>query len=246
MRRWAALALGLCALSVTRAGDSHLRFPTVKAERWIELRLGEDPIRIGYRVGFGAALATELRRAADRDGDFQVSAAEGNAALDARSSALLAALSICTGRSLETVRCRRLAPRDIERVEAEGWTPGPSGHLHFAWTLRLTERASAIGALRLEDGYDVPGVEMTDVSIDRPAHVPLGRAGDGGRAAGVAERFNWVERLREPGPRVVVAEWAPPARSRAAGAAALVALAVALGLGTAWLLRRRGGPPARN
>lgn len=238
MRRAAALALGACAALVAREGDSHLRFPTVKAERWIELRLAEEPIRIGYRVGFGAGLASELRKSADRDGDFQVSAAEGNAALDARTTALLGALSVCTGPTLDHVSCRRLGPRDVERVEAEGWTPGPNGHLHFSWTLRLRERAREIGAIRLEDAYDVPGVEISDVQIDPPPHAPLARAGDAAMAAGVAERFNWVERLREPGPRVVVAAWTPPkSRGRALWlAAACVAIA---GL-VVWVFWRRG------
>ena len=241
-RRAAAASL-LAALLSTGAPRAHLRFPTVKAERWIELRLGEEPIRVGYRLGFGATLATELRKAADRDGDFQVSAAECNAALDARTAALLAALSVCTGRTLDDLRCRRLTTRDIERVESEGWAPGQSGHLHFIWTFRLAERANEIGAFRLEDAYDVPGIEISDVQIDRPLHTPLARAGDGALSAGVTERFNWIERQREPGPRVVVAAWAPPLRRFSSGLMAAAALVLAAA--AAWLLSRRSRPKMR-
>ena len=173
LRRAAAGGLCMTAVAVAPPGDAHLRFPAVKAERWIELRLAEEPIRIGYRIGFGAALAAEVRKRADRDGDFEISAAEGNAALDARSAELLASLSVCTGAVLEEVSCRRLSLRDIERVEAEGWAPEDSGHLHFSWTLRLGERATEIGALRFEDDYSVSGVEISDGQIARPAHAPV-------------------------------------------------------------------------
>ncbi len=84
----------------------------------------------------------------------------------------------------------------------------------------------------------MPGIEISDVQIDRPTHSPFTRAGDAAVPAGVAERFNWVERLREPGPRVVVAAWTPPkSRGRALGLAAL--LVVVSGL-IAWLFWRRG------
>lgn len=189
---------------------AHLRFPGVAAERWIELRLAEEPVRIGYRIGFGAKLADEVRRAADKDGDFEVSAVEGNAALDARSLELISSLRVCTGGTLADVSCRQLERRDIERVEAEGWVPGPNGHLHFTWTLELRERARDIGAIRLEDGFEVAGVEITDVQIDAPAHSALSLAGEAGRPAGVVQRFSWIEGRRAPGPRAVVAAWTPP------------------------------------
>ena len=237
LRRAAAGGLCMSAVAVAPPGDAHLRFPAVKAERWLELRLAEEPIRIGYRIGFGAALAAEVRKRADRDGDFEISAAEGNAALDARSAELLASLSVCTGAVLEEVSCRRLSLRDIERVEAEGWAPEDSGHLHFSWTIRLGERATEIGALRFEDDYSVSGVEISDVQIDRPAHTPLLRAGDAGRAEGVAASFNWIERLREPGPRVVIAAWAPP-RARPFGVLLVLVLAL-LATFAAWTARRR-------
>ncbi len=216
----------------------------MQAERWLELRLGEQPIRIGYRVGFGAQLATEVRKAADRDGDLQISAAEGNAALDARSAELVRSLSVCVGRTLETVRCRPLAARDIERVEAEGWVPGQSGHLHFSWTFRLDQLATEVGAVRVEDHYEVPGVEITDVLIEPPTHTRLSRAGDGRRTEGVAQSFNWIERLRAPGPRTVVAAWAPP-RSRSLASLVVGALLVLVPVG-AWLVHRGRRRPSRN
>lgn len=244
LRRAAAGGLFAAAASVAAPAHAHLRFPEVTAERWIELRLAEDPIRIGYRIGFGALLAADVRKAADRNGDFEISAAEGNAALDARSAELLASLSVCTGVELEKVTCRRLSPRDIERVEAEGWVPEESGHLHFSWTFRLAERATQIGAIRVEDDYAVSGVEISDVQIGRPLHAALSRAGDAQRAGGVSETFNWVERLREPGPRVVVAAWAPP-RARPLGSL-LIAAVVVLATLVAWTTHRRGRRAGRN
>lgn len=242
--RGAALGLSLALVALAPGGRAHLRFPTVKAERWIELRLGEQPMRLGYRIGLGEVLAAEARKAADLDGDHQISAAEGNAALDARSAELVRSLSVCTGRTLADVRCRALTARDIERVEAEGWVPGQNGHLHFSWTFRLAEQATEVGALRLEDRYDVPGVEITDVLIDPPAHSPLSRAGDGRRSHGVALSFNWIERLREPGPRAVVAVWAPP-RSRARASLVIGALMVLVPI-VAWLAHRRRRRSPRN
>jgi len=232
-----ALLVGLLLASWAPSAPAHLRFPTVKAERFIELRLVERPIRIGYRVGFGASLASEQRRLADRDSDFSVSASEGNAALDARTEALLQKLRVCTGRSLEELRCRSLERRDIERVEAEGWTPEPPGHLHFAWTFRLAETAPEIGALRVEDAYEVDGVEITDVQIQPPGHTPLLRAGDALLPAGVAERFSWVEARREPGPRGIVATWAPPPKTNVVPVIVLGILVI-LGLaGLSWYRR---------
>lgn len=243
-RRAAAIAGSLAAAIFAQQGDAHLRFPKVKGERLIELRLAEDPIRLGYRVGFGDSLAAQIRSRADRDGDTQVSAAEGNAALDARSAEVLAALVICTGRTPDTTTCRHFSARDIERVEAEGWVPSQSGHLHFAWTLRLKERANEIGAIRLEDAYEVPGIELTDVEISAPPHTPLLRAGDGAVASGVAQRFTWIERVREPGPRIVVASYAPPkpTRKRFLLAAGLLALAGAM----AWVFLRQRRPRREN
>lgn len=238
-QRLVALAALVIALSVAAVVPAHLRFPTVKAERWIELRLGEEPIRIGYRIGFGARLAGEQRRAADRDGDFEVSASEGNAALDARTKDLLRALTVCTGRSLREVVCRKLELREVERVEAEGWKPGPNEHLHFAWTLKLRDRARDVGAIRVEDAYEVEGVEVSDVAIDPPAHTSLELAGEGGRAKGVASRFSWLEARRPPGPRVVVAQWAAPPRSSRAGLGVALGVAAALVLGWLGLSRRR-------
>jgi hypothetical protein len=204
VRGWlAAVAL----LLATASSFAHLRFPAVRAERWLELRLGEDPIRIGYRLGFGAALAKEQRKAADRDGDGEVSAAEGNAALDAKTLELLGGLRVCTGDSLEQLDCQQLRQPDVELVEAEGWIPGPTGHLHFAWTLRLRTGARKLGAIRIEDGWETPGVEITEVSIQSPPERPLTRAGEGDSPDGTRLEFTWIEARRGSGPRVVAASW---------------------------------------
>lgn len=214
MRAVNGLFVALAVVAVSAGAPAHLRFPKVKAERLVDLRLDEDPIRIGYRIGFGGKLADAARRAADRDGDFQVSAAEGNAALDARSEALLAGLEICTGRSLTALECRHLAMRDIESVEADGWTAPSGSHLQLSWTLRLHERARDLGAIRVADAFDVSGVEISDVQIRSPHHTPLTLAGEGDRKSGVVDRFTWIEAKRELGPRVIVAAWAPPPPTR--------------------------------
>jgi hypothetical protein len=207
--RLAAVAILLTAASAL----AHLRFPAVRAERWIELRLDQDPIRIDYRIGYGAALAKEHRKIADSDGDGEVSAAEGNAALDSRTAELLEGLRICTGDTVEQLECRALRPPEVELVEAEGWIPGPSGHLHFGWTLRLPSGAHKLGAIRIEDGWDAPGVEITDVRIEPPPAIALTSAGEGTSPEGVHTRFTWIE-ARGPEARVVSASWPKPAASR--------------------------------
>jgi hypothetical protein len=237
----AAAAVALLALSTDAA--AHLRFPTVRAERWIELRLDESPIRIGYRVGFGTELAKAARRAADRDSDGEVSVVEGNAALDDKTAELLSRVRVCVGRTLSEVECRPLSRRDVEQVEAEGWVPGPSGHLHFAWTLRLASDAADLGALRFEDAWEVAGVEITDVRIKPPRGAALTRAGEGDEPNDVASGFTWIEARRGAGPRVVAAAWPPQAHP----SWPLLGLALAstlIGI-VAWLrARRKPAPPA--
>lgn len=190
-------------------------------------------------------LSRPIRRAADTNGDFEVSAAEGNAALDARSKVLLAHLKICTGRTLADLHCGHLAVRDIERVEADGWTPGPTGHLVFYWTLRLHQSADQIGALRIEDTYAAPGIEISEATIDPPAGKRLLVAGDG-RTKGVTAQFGWTEANRPPGPRVVVAEWPPPPRRTGSLVMLGLAALIALGLWGVWSRRRRTEPPAAD
>ncbi len=229
---WICVALALPA-------SAHLRFPAMKAERFVELRLGEEPIRVGYRVGLGVTRAAAERTLADTDHDGSVSASEGNTALDRHTDELLAALEVCTGPNLEKLSCKKLDRRSVERVAAEGWLPDESGHLHFIWTLRLSEAARQIGAIRVADSYDSFGgvVEMTDVEIQAPSHTPLTLAGEGGRSAGLATHFVWLEARRAPGPRVIVAAWAPPSTSWRK-LAVFAAVAVALGaLALGWSRR---------
>lgn len=234
MRPGLRAAVGVCL--VTAAAGAHLKFPALQAERWIELRLDQEPIRVTYRIGLGPKLADVERQRADRDGDHQVSAAEGNAALDARSDELVRQLRVCSGPSLSASSCRVIERREIETVEVDGWSPSPSRHLHFTWTLMLRERARELGAIRLEDSYEVPGVEITEVEIRPPAHAALSLAGEGGRAQGVTERFTWIEARRAPGPRSIIAAWpAPTARSWRAILVLLAGVAAAL----AWVVWRR-------
>ena len=190
---------------------AHLQYPRLTGERSIDIALNEHPIRIRYRIGLGARLADAERGRADTDDQFGVSAAEGNAALDAHTDALLAKLSVCTGRTLEQVSCRALTHRDVEQVEAQGWVPGASRDLHFAWTLRLREDAAEIGALRLSDDYRPAGIEITNVQITPPQGVKLLRAGDAAQSsAEVMSLLSENEKARALGPRVVVAAWPPP------------------------------------
>lgn len=204
---WVALAI----LAIASVASAHLVFPDVRGERIIEIHLERDPIQIDYRIGLGMDAAVPVRRAADTNRDFEISAVEGNAALDARTAKLLADLTVCTGRTLDAVSCRHLARTDVERVDAQGWVPGPAGDIHFLWTLDLHASARDIGALRVEDASSQPGVEITEVRITPPAGKPLLVAGVRD-AHSVARRFTWIEKSRPPGPRVIVAAWAPPPR----------------------------------
>lgn len=205
------------------------------------LRLDEKPIRIEYRVGRGIELSTPIRRAADTNGDFDVSTAEGNAALDARSRVLLAHLRVCTGRTLKQLHCGHLGQQDIERVEADGWVPGATGHLVFSWVLKLHQSVDQIGAVRLEDSYAAPGIEITNVRIRPPPGKKLLRAGDG-RTTGVHTQFGWTASNRPSGPRIVVAEWPPP--SRKAQRVVLLGLVALLAWGLWAVWRRRRAPAA--
>jgi hypothetical protein len=213
--------------------------PTVKAERTVEIRLDEEPIRIAYRISFGATLAAEERKAADRDADSAISASEGNSRLDQRTDELLAALEICTGTTLETLVCKKLGRREVERVEAEGWEPDASGHLHLSWTLALPQRAKEIGAIRVDDAWEVPGVEVSDVAILPPKHAVLELAGEAGRSSGVASHISWIEQRRQPGVRSVVAVWPAPRPSSRRKIALIVAIAALLAAGGFWASRRR-------
>jgi hypothetical protein len=215
---------------------AHLQFPALKAERSLELYLSEAPIRLGYRVAFGAELAAAERRKADRDRDGVVSAGEGNAALDARSAELLGALRVCGGLALDAVECRELTPKQIERVEAEGWTPGPTADLHFAWLLNLGDGAESLGALRIEDAWKPPGVEITVVRIEPPKERALTAAGEGNLPTGVARELTFIEARRGAGPYVVSAAWPAPQRKWVSGAA--FALLMALGALLYWQTRR--------
>jgi hypothetical protein len=221
---------------------AHLRFPTVRAERWLELRLDETPIRIGYRVGFGVELAKSERRAADRDGDGEVNVVEGNAALDGKTAELLRHVQICTGRSLDELSCRAFERHDVELVEADGWVPDANGHLHFAWTLRLADDAGDLGALRLVDGWDVAGVEISDVSIRPPGGIELTSAGEGDHPTGVAKSFTWIEARRGAGPRVVAAAW--PHTPRPSWPLLGLAAASMLAGVVVWLRARQKSPPS--
>lgn len=202
----AALALGAPPLA------AHLRFPELPAERSVELRIDGDAARVVYRIAFAARLAAAERRLADRDGDGEVSAAEGNAALDARTAALLPALRLCAGRTRGDVSCRAAEARDVERAEGEGWQARGVDHLQLQWTLRFRERPADVGALRFEDDDATPGAAITEVEIEGDPGRPLLVAGDGQRESGVSRGFTWVESNRGPGPRVVHASWSPPAR----------------------------------
>jgi len=231
------------ALTITGSALAHGGLSSAKAERSLEILLGEDAIRIGYRIGYSGALAAEQRRLADRNGDFEVGATEGTTELDARTAALLNALTVCTGPTLERLDCRKLRGTEVERVAADGWVPGPSPHLHLEWTLELPESTKSAGALRIEDAYDVAGVEISDVRIDAGPGLALTRAGDGSASgtSGVSRQFAWPEARRAPGPRVTVVEWATPPQSAALiiGLSLVAVLALFLAI---WLLRR----PARS
>jgi hypothetical protein len=217
-------------LVVSAPALAHLRFPALKAERALELRLDEAPIRLRYALAFGPERANAERLKADIDRDLVVSAAEGSAALDARSAELLRTLRVCKGDRLDALECSELSARQIELVAAEGWNAGPAGDLHFGWTFNLGESVESIGALRVEDAFELPGVEITEVRIEPPRGRALAAAGEGSAPQGVTRRLSWIEARRGSGPRILSAVWPPPSRHwvTLAIAAAVVALAAAL------------------
>lgn len=220
---------------VAPGAAAHLRFPKFEAERAVSLQL-EGPIRITYRVGFGPDRATDLRRRADTDRDGEVSSAEANLAFDARTSDLLKALQVCTGRDLASVSCESLPAEAVREVEATGWKPKPPGHLHFEWVLDLGVTTEEVGAVRIEDHYEVDGVGVTAVDVAAPEALGLLSAGADGRDE-LQREFVWLEAKRQPGPRVVHAVWPPPSRPRW-----VLLLLVGLllgGAGGVWWNRRR-------
>jgi hypothetical protein len=215
---------------------AHLRFPALKAERVVELRLDEAPIRLHYAIAFGPELANTERRNADADRDLVVSAAEGSAALDARSASLLRALRVCKGDRLDALECSELSPRQVELVAAEGWNAAPASDLHFDWTFNLAESAESIGALRIEDAFEIPGVEITEARIEPPRARALQVAGEGSAPQGVTRRLSWIEARRGSGARILSAAW--PLPSRRWVTLAIVAAVVALAALLYWQTRR--------
>jgi hypothetical protein len=204
--------------------------------------LDRAPVRAVYRLTSTGRHAERDRRAADRDRDGAISAAEGNAAIDLRSSELIARLRVCRGDALDAsnLECRTIARRDIELVEADGWSQAFDAHLHFTWTFQLGFSTADASALRFEDGDTTPGIETSDVSIVAPVEQPLIAAGDGPSAGSLTQRFNWIESARAPGPRVVVARWQKsPGRRWAAAVAVAAGVALAVLVAAFWLVRRR-------
>ncbi len=207
----------IAALLVGLTGDveAHLKFPKLKGERRLVLDLSGSSAELQYRVGFGVSLADAERKAADKDGDFLVGVLEANAAMDAKTASLAPKLRVCTGVEPGQLACRSLETRDVSRMESEGWVPGPTRHLHVTWTFDLRVAPESIGAIVVEDDYQVPGLEITDVAIEAPPHAKLIEAGDADRAGGVSTEFTWIESARPKGPRRVVAVWpGPPATGR--------------------------------
>lgn len=195
-----------------------------------------------YRLGFGVERADAERKLADRDGDFQVSTLEANDRLDRRTAELVASMSVCSGRTREALSCRPLKPSEVVRVEAEGWSPGPTGHLHITWRLELADRPARIGAFELQDGYSVDGVDVTDVTIAPPAGATPLAAGDPAGTLGTPTlRWTWVEANRPAGPRRVLVTWPPPSKPLDRALLGVAALAIAGLLFGLWLRRR---PPA--
>jgi hypothetical protein len=239
-RRIGAAALAVVAW--TAPGAAH---PAADGgERTLVLELDRAPIRVSYRIWVAGAAAERARSAADRDRDGQVDAREANQALDERADELLAALRICSGDAADELRCERLERRDVERVEADGWSKAGPAHLHFGWTLRLRAAPVAIGALRVEDDHVFPGVAVSNVQIEPPQAFPLLAAGAGPEPRGVARQFNWIEANRERGPRVTTALWRPHGRRLWWGA--LLALAAGLSIGLIAFLRARRGVSGRS
>ncbi len=216
----------------------HLRNPAVRGERRIELRLDESPMALVYRVGFGAEVASQIRRRADSNGDGAVSAAEGNAFLDGWTRALQTELELCAGVEPSDTACSRPAASAIASAVAEGWTPAGPGHLHFEWKVRWDATALEVGAVRVKEAWEPGGIQITDVSIAAPLHSALRSAGVDDHA-GVSTELTFIESRRAPGPRVLHAAWGPPASSWWQRAALVLGIA---GAGALIALRVRRGP----
>lgn len=216
---------------------------TAGGERKLVLLLDRSPVRVVYGLSVAGAAAERARIAADRDANGEVDTFEANHALDARASALLEKLRICSGDSLDDVRCEKLERHDIERVDSSGWSRAEPAHLHFVWTLRLQVTTDQIGALRVEDDDASPEIAISSVEIEPPRGVRLLTAGSGSEPRGVASEFNWIEANRTPGPRLISATWNTPNKRRqlyAYGALVAGGLVTALFAAAKVWLRFRG------
>jgi hypothetical protein len=240
MRRSGAI-FAAAAILASSGVAAHLRFPKSKGERTVVLDLSGASAQLQYRIGFGTAMADAERKRADRDGDVVVGALESNAAMDEKTAALLRSVSICTGNQRDALTCRRLDKRDMMRMESEGWVPGPTRHLHITWTFDLRVAPTSIGAVIVEDDAQVPGLEITDVTIKAPIHAALTEAGDADKPGGITTQFTWIESARARGPRRIVAVWpVAPASSRVGLFVGIAAAAIAAAL---WFWPRRSKGP---
>ncbi len=225
--------VAFAALLAASSARAHTGHPELRGERFVRVALdgGLDGALPSGMAGLSYALvpgprgAAAERERADLDGDGHVSALEGNAALDRLGHELLAHLTICRGRTLDRLACHAPEPRDVARASATTWGGDEGAPLALAWVvaLRLDDDDAAV---RIDDTWERPEVEATNVTLSAPAGRPLVRAG-AADAPGVNTEFTWVDNVRAGRPRSIVAAW-KPRPPRLLGPALVIAGALAL------------------
>ncbi len=204
-----------------------------QGNRVVRVDLGGDRGSYRYTLGLGPAVAAKQRADADTNHDGKVSDAEGRAALERLGRQLAGSVSVCTGRDLPTVHCKKLDA--VERSHAVGWNAGKDSPLELEWDFGLD--LAGAGALRISDAWKFPGIARTDVII-APGARHLSRAGPEEGKPGVVTHFGWRDELRGDAPRTLVVTWpAPPSHSRWIALALAALLALGLG-GVLWKRRR--------
>lgn len=203
--------LALCLALLPAAAVAHPGHS--RSSRLLKLDLAAEPPSLGYGLILEPAASDAARQRADTNGDGTVSEPEGAAALQRMTSTLLEHVSLCSGESLQSMKCGKADAAQVTSAMAAGWAEPVGKNLAVAWELRL-ELAEGARVIRVTDAWTLADVDRTDAELEPPTDARLLAAGLGGGDAkgGVQTQLRWAEDSSE-NPRQLYMIWeAPPTR----------------------------------